>query len=181
MKLLFEIITLILFFAAYQIYNLNAAILVVIIAYTGITVFNYFKHKRLSKSQIATFVLVVVLGGATLVLDNELFFKWKPTVVCWLFASVLLGSYVFTKQNLLQRLGSDNLKLPNQVWKRLNFAWIIFFAFMGGINLFVAYNFDTTTWVYFKLFGAVGLLLSFLLIQAICLWPYINEQNTKAS
>lgn len=179
MKLLFEIITLILFFAVYKIYDLNQAILVVIVAYALFTLFTLIKHKRLNKTQILTFVLVVLLGGATLLFDNELFFKWKPTVVCWLFASVLLGTYVLTKQNLLQHLGSDNLKLPNKIWKRLNFAWILFFAFMGGINLFVAYNFDTTTWVYFKLFGAVGLLLSFLLIQAICLWPYINEQKAS--
>jgi intracellular septation protein len=175
MKLLFEIITLVLFFAVYQIYDLNKAILVVIIAYTLFTAFTLLKHKRLSKSQIATFLLVVVLGGATLLLDNELFFKWKPTVVCWLFASVLLGSYMFSKQNLLQRLGGDNFKLPDNIWKRLNFIWIAFFLFMGGINLFVAYNFDTTTWVYFKLFGAVGLLISFMLAQVICLWKYIHE------
>ncbi len=175
MKLLFEIITLVLFFTVYQIYDLNKAILVVIVAYTLFTVFTLFKHKRLSKSQIATFLLVVVLGGATLLLDNELFFKWKPTVVCWLFACVLLSTYVFGKQNLLQRLGSDNFKLPDHIWKRLNFAWISFLLFMGGINLFVAYNFDTTTWVYFKLFGAVSLLISFMLAQVICLWKYINE------
>lgn len=181
MKLLFEIITLVLFFTVYQIYDLNSAILVVIVAYTLYTVFTLIKDKHLSKSHIITFVLVVLLGGATLVLDNEMYFKWKPTVVCWLFATVLLGGYVFAKQNLLQRLGKDNFNLPDAIWKRLNFAWIVFFIFMGAINLFVAYNFDTTTWVYFKLFGAVGLLLSFLLVQGILLWPYINEQHKKTS
>jgi intracellular septation protein len=179
MKLLFEIITLVLFFVVYQIYDLKMAILVVIIAYSIITASAFIKHKRLSKSQLATFILVVVLGGATLVLDNELFFKWKPTVVCWLFALVLLCSYVFAKQNLLQRLGNGSLQLPTPIWTRLNFAWIVFLLFMGGINLFVAYNFDTTTWVYFKLFGAVGLLLSFMIIQCIYLWPYISAQNNR--
>lgn len=181
MKLIFEIITLVLFFVIYQIYDLNTGVLFVIVAYALFTLFTLLKHKRLSKSHMLAFVLVVLLGGATLLLDNELFFKWKPTVVCWLFALVLLGSYTIGNQNLLQRLGNENFKLPARIWKRLNFAWIVFFIFMGGINLFVAYNFNTTTWVYFKLFGAVGLLLSFMLIQAICLWPYLNEQSNKAS
>ncbi|MGA2654759.1 MAG: septation protein IspZ [Gammaproteobacteria bacterium] len=99
--------------------------------------------------------------------------------MCWLFATVLLGGYVISKQNLLQRLGKDNLSLPDHLWKRLNFAWIVFFIFMGAINLYVAYEYDTTTWVYFKLFGAVGLLLAFLLVQAYFLWPYISEEKKK--
>ncbi len=179
MKLFFEIITLVVFFVVYQIYNLNMAILVIIIAYTAMTAFTFFKHKRLSKAQLITFILVVVLGSATLLLDNELFFKWKPTVVCWIFSSVLLISAVFAKQNLLQRLGGESLQLPGHIWARLNYAWIIFFLFLGGINLIVAYNFDTTTWVYFKLFGALGLLLSFMIVQAICLWPYLAAGNNR--
>ncbi len=179
MKLLFEIITLVLFFIVYQIYDLNKAILVVIIAYTLITLAAFIKHKRLSKAQMATFVLVVLLGGATLLFDNELFFKWKPTVVCWLFSSVLLGSTLFTKQNLLQRLGNGNIQLPTHIWSRLNIAWITFLAMMGAINLFVAYNFDTTVWVYFKLFGAVGLLLTFMIVQCIFLWPYIRAEGKE--
>lgn len=181
MKLLVEIITLILFFVVYQIYDLKMAILTVIIIYAAFSLWTFIKHKRLSKTQLTTFLLVVVLGSATLLFDNELFFKWKPTVVCWLFGTLLLGSRLIAKQNLLQRLGNGNIQLPDHVWARLNIAWIIFLLMMGSINLLVAYNFDTTTWVYFKLFGAVGLLLSFLIIQCIFLWPYISNENKKQS
>jgi intracellular septation protein len=177
MKLLFEIITLGLFFAAYQLYDIQAAILVVIVAYTITTVFALIKHRKLSKSQLIAFVLVVVLGGATLVLQNELFFKWKPTVVTWLFAALLIGSQLFMKKNLLQRLGNGSVELPDHIWKRLNLAWIIFLLFMGAINLFFAYQFDTTTWVYFKIFGALGLLFTFLAVQCACLWRYIAPSD----
>lgn len=181
MKLLFEIITLVLFFIAYQVYGLNMAILVVIIAYSIITICAFVKHKRLSKTQMATFLLVVVLGSATLLFDNELFFKWKPTVVCWLFGGVLLGSTFIAKQNLLHRLANGNIQLPDHIWSRLNIAWICFLIGMGAVNLVVAYNFNTTVWVYFKLFGAVGLLLAFMIIQCICLWPYIAAENKRQS
>lgn len=174
MKLLFELITLVLFFTVYQLYGIKPAIVVVIVSYTLITAALLIKHRHVSKGQWIGFILVVVLGGATLLLDNELFFKWKPTVVFWVFATVLLGSQLLLKKNLLQRLGSNHLQVPDQIWARLNIAWIVFSVFMGALNLFVAYQFDTTTWVYFKLFGAVGLLMAFFIIQVICLWRYIN-------
>ncbi len=130
---------------------------------------------------MAGFVLVVVLGGATLVLDNELYFKWKPTILLWLFAAVLLGAQVFMKKNLLQKLGGQNLTLPDHIWARLNKVWIAFFIFLGAINLFIAYQFTTDTWVYFKLFGATSLLLVFMIIQGICLWRYIAPSKDKIS
>ncbi len=177
MKLLFEIITLVLFFAVYQIYDIKAAIAVVIVLYTLITAATLIKHRTLSKMQFISFILVVIMGGATLLFQNELFFKWKPTLVYWSFASLLIGTQVFTKKNLLQRLGNGQITLPDEIWARLSVVWIIFLSGMGALNLFIAYNFDTDTWVYFKIFWSLGLLFTFMMAQCICLWRYISPKT----
>ena len=177
MKLLFEIITLVLFFAVYQVYDIKAAIAVIIVMYTLSTAATLLKHRTLSKMQFISFLMVVLLGGATLLFQNELFFKWKPTMVYWAFACLLLGSQVFTKKNLLQRLGNGHITLPDNIWSHLNIAWIIFLSGMGALNLFIAYNFDTDTWVYFKIFWSLGLLFAFMMAQCACLWRYISPKT----
>lgn len=112
--------------------------------------------------------LVTVLGGATIWFHNENFIKWKPSVLYWVMGLAFWFSQVLFRKNLLQALIGDQLELPAGVWQRLNFAWIAFFAFMGLLNLYVAYSFSTDTWVSFKLFGFTGLTLLF--IFGVGLW-----------
>jgi intracellular septation protein len=115
--------------------------------------------------------LVTVLGGATVWFHNETFIKWKPSVLYWAMGlSFWVSQFVFRK-NLLQTLLGEQLELPAEVWRRLNWAWIAFFASMGLLNLFVAYSFSTATWVNFKLFGGLGLMLLFTLAQGL----YLNR------
>ena len=124
-------------------------------------------------------VLVTVLGGATVWFHNETFIKWKPSVLYWaMAASFALSQFVFHK-NLLQTLIGDQLALPREVWQRLNLAWIAFFALMGVLNLAVAYNFSTATWVNFKLFGGMGLMLLFTLAQGLYLARHLEPAADK--
>lgn len=120
--------------------------------------------------------LVVVLGGATVWFHNETFIKWKPTLLYWVMgASFALSQWVFGK-NLLRVLLGEQLQLPEFVWKRLNLAWVTFFALMGVLNLWVAYHFSTDAWVNFKAFGGIGLMLAFTVAQGLYLGRYVEDE-----
>jgi intracellular septation protein len=123
--------------------------------------------------------LVVVLGGATVWFQSETFIKWKPTLLYWVMAGAfLLGPLLFGK-NLLKLLMGAQLQLPAPVWQRLNAAWVLFFAAMGALNLWVAYSFSTDTWVNFKLFGGIGLMLLFTLAQGLYLSRHMTDEPPK--
>jgi intracellular septation protein len=119
--------------------------------------------------------LVVVLGGATIYFQSETFIKWKPSALYWAMGLALWLAPLLTGNNLLKVLLGEQLQLPPKVWHRLNFAWIAFFGLMGILNLWVAYTFSTDTWVNFKLFGGIGLMLLFTLAQGLVLARYLEE------
>lgn len=119
--------------------------------------------------------LVVVLGSATIYFHSENFIKWKPTVLYWVMGvALLVGQVVFDKNGLKSLMGAQ-MSLPDPVWRKVNLAWVGFFALMGGLNLWVAFNFSTDTWVNFKLFGATGLMFLFVLLQALYLGRYLSS------
>ena len=138
----------------------------------------YFKFRgRLSTIHWVSLAIIVVFGGATLLLQDETFIKWKPTVLYWLFgAALLLADHVFGK-NLIRTMMGKQIALPERVWTRLNQSWAGFFVVMGVVNLYVAYNFATDTWVDFKLFGATGLMLAFIFAQAVMLSKYVEDKG----
>lgn len=120
--------------------------------------------------------LVVVLGGLTIWFHNETFIKWKPSVLYWVMGLAFwLGPLLFNR-NLLKVLLGEQLQLPGKVWHRLNFAWVAFFGLMGLANIWVAHALSTSTWVNFKLFGGVGLMLLFVLGQGLWISRYLEPQ-----
>jgi intracellular septation protein len=123
----------------------------------------------------ASLAIVGVFGGATLIFQDETFIKWKPTVLYWLFAATLTGSALAGK-NLIRAVLSQEMQLPDAVWRRLNWAWAGFFALMGCANLYVAYHYPTDFWVNFKLFGGMGLMLLFVVVQALFIARYVEEK-----
>jgi intracellular septation protein len=140
----------------------------------------WIKHRRVEKMHLITLVLVLLLGGATLLLQDPLFIYWKPTVVNWAFALAFFGSQFIGQKNFLQRMLESQITLNEQrVWKNLNFAWVAFFIAMGGINLYVAFNFEENTWVNFKLFGMMGLTFVFVIAQSIYLARHIVPDEDK--
>jgi intracellular septation protein len=124
--------------------------------------------------------LVVVLGGATIWFHSETFIKWKPSVLYWFMGLAFWISQVFFGRNLLQVLMGGQLELPQPVWRRLSLAWVTFFALMGVLNLYVAYSYSTGTWVNFKLFGGIGLMLAFTLAQGVYISRHVEPQADEA-
>jgi intracellular septation protein len=122
--------------------------------------------------------VIVVLGGLTIYFHDDEFIKWKPTILYWAFAAALLiGQFAF-RNNLVRKAMEAQIKLPDAVWNRVCYAWMGFFAFMGALNLlmaFVVFKGNTDAWVNFKLFGATGLLFAFIVIQTLSLSKYIQE------
>lgn len=180
MKLLFDFLPIFLFFVAFKLYGIFVATAVIIIASVLQIGAFWLKNRRFETMHIITLICVLLFGGATLISHNDLFIKWKPTVIYWLFSVVFFGSHFIGKKPLIQRMLDEKISLATQAWKRLNWSWIIFFAALGGINLYVAYNFSTNAWVNFKLFGAMGLIFVFAILQAIYMSKQanINKNNS---
>jgi len=181
LKFLFDFFPVILFFVAYKFSDIFVA--------TGVAIAATFlqigwvlaRGKKVTGMQWASLVIIGVFGGATLLLRDETFIKWKPTVLYWLAGVVFIGALAF-RQNLVKAVMSEGgLELPEPVWTKLAVAWGIFFIFKGTLNLWVAYNFSTETWVNFKLFGGMGLMLAFVLAQAMWLSKYMPEEAPKAA
>lgn len=180
MKLLFDFFPVLLFFIAFKIYGIYAATYVAIGASFLQVVIYYILHRKLEKMHVITFLLILVLGGATLLFRDPVFIKWKPTGIYWITALVFLGSQYYGNKNLVQKMMEANLQLPPQIWKLLNFAWCEFFVVMGCLNVYIAYNYDTNTWVNFKFFGGLGLTMIFVVLQSIFLAKHVIDFDNKS-
>jgi intracellular septation protein len=180
MKLLFDLFPIVLFFIAYKMYDIYTATAVIIVASITQVLYFYIKNKRVEKMHIITLVLILVLGGLTLYFQDEDFIKWKPTIVNWGFALVFLGSHYIGKKPIIQRMMDQMIQLPEVVWGRLSWLWITFFILSGATNLYVAFNYDTNTWVNFKLFGLMGMTIVFIVIQGIYINKYMQESESEA-
>jgi intracellular septation protein len=127
------------------------------------------RGKKVDRMLWISLAIIVVMGGATILLRDPTFIKWKPTVLYWAFAGVLLGSEWLFRKKLIRAMMAQQISLPDPVWTRLNLSWGAFFLAMGALNLYVAYSFSESTWVNFKLFGGLGLMLLFVLAQGLFL------------
>lgn len=182
MKLLFDFFPVLLFFITFKLYEdptegvLAATAVAIVASFVQVGV-SWFRHRKVENMHLVTLALIVVLGGATLLLEDEMFIKWKPTAVNWLFALVFLGSQYIGNKNLVQRMMEKSVQLPADVWGRLNTSWTLFFLTMGLLNLYVVYNYDTETWVNFKLFGLLGLTFAFVIAQSIYLMRHVKQND----
>jgi intracellular septation protein len=177
MKLLFDLFPVILFFAVYQLAGIYAATAVAIVATIVQIGWLKLSGRPVETMQWASLGIIVVFGGMTLLLYDEMFIKWKPTVLYALFALVLLGARLATGRNLIRVMMGKQLTLPDPIWDRLNVAWVVFFAALGALNLWVAYTFSTDAWVNFKLFGAMGLTFAFVIGQALYVGRYVQDES----
>lgn len=180
MKFLFEMFPIILFFAAYKFKGIYVATSVAIAASIAQIAYTYIKNKKIEKPMIISLAVIVIFGGLTLLVHNEMFIKWKPTVLYWIFsAALLIGRYIFDK-NFIRAMLQKQIDVPEHIWDRLNNSWALFFAAVGGLNLYILYNFSTPVWVNFKLFGVFGCMLVFVIIQSAILAPHIKDKTGKA-
>jgi intracellular septation protein len=177
MKFLFDLFPVLLFFVAFKFAGIYVATAVAI----GATILQIgllaLLRRKIEPMLWISLAIIVVFGGATLLLRDETFIKWKPTVLYWLFAVVLAGSALLLRRNLIRAMLAAKVQLPDPVWARLNWAWVAFFAFMGVANLAVAFNFSTDQWVNFKLFGGTGLMVLFIIGQAMFLARHVEEEK----
>jgi intracellular septation protein len=151
------------------------ATLVVILASIAQIIWVKWRHGKVDKMLWISAILVIVMGGLTLYLQNPNFIKWKPTLLYWLFALILLFAQWISKKNLLKTMMGQEISLPAAIWQQLTYAWVGFFVLMGVLNLYVAYHYSTDVWASFKLFGSLGLTLLFIFIQALWMQKYIQE------
>lgn len=175
MKLLIDFFPIILFFVAFKVWGIYAATAVAIVATIVQIAYLRIKNGKVEPMQWISLAVIVLFGGATLLAHDENFIKWKPTVLYWLMGAALLIGNVFFHKNFLKSIMGAQLQLPEAVWSKLNWAWTAFFAVMGVLNLYIAFNYDTDTWVTFKMFGGMGLMVVFVIGQAIYLSRYLKD------
>jgi intracellular septation protein len=176
MQLLADYFPLILFFVAFKWKGIFVATAVAIVASIIQIAWFRLQRGRVAPVHWLSLAIIVIFGGATLLLQDELFIKWKPTVLYWLFAAILLVGRVVFGRNLIAGLLAE-LRLPEPVWTRLTWSWTAFFVAMGALNLYVAFSFPLDTWVNFKVWGGIGLMLAFVLVQGLMLARHLPEQS----
>ena len=179
MKLLLDFFPIILFFVAFKFAGIYVATAVAIVATVAQIAWLRYSTGKVEPMQWVSLGVIVLFGGATIIAHNETFIKWKPTVLYWLMGGALFVGQVFFKKNFLKSLMGSQLQLPDAAWRVTTWSWTAFFAVMGLVNLWVAYNFDTDTWVNFKLFGGMGLMLLFVLAQALYLGRYMKTEEAR--
>lgn len=175
MKFLFDYIPLILFFIVYRWQGIYAATSVLMLGYTLQIALLKLLGRPVTKTQWILCAAVLLFGGMTLLFRDDLFIKWKVSIVNWLFAFILLISQWIFKKNLIQQMLGKEIKLPERIWQRLNVAWAGFFASLGAVNLYIAYHFDQATWVNFKVFGVLGLTFIFAIGTAVYLAKHVKS------
>lgn len=177
MKILFDLFPVLLFFVAYRFSDIYTATGVAIAATIVQIGWAYFVRRKIEPMMWFTLAVVLIFGTLTLVLHNPTFIKWKPTVLYWGMAAGIAISLLFFGRNPLRSMLGTQLELPATVWTRLTWSWIGFFTVMGTLNLIVAYQFSERTWVNFKAFGGIALMLIFVIAQSLMLSRYIEEDK----
>lgn len=182
MALIYELLPILLFFITFKWVDIYAATLVGMAA-TALQVLLTRCFKQVwDKKQLITLAVFLVFGGMTIYFHDPIFIKWKPSIVFWLFALVLIISQLFTQKPMMQRLLEPMFEgkadVPVTVWSRINFMWAICFAVLGACNLYIAYHYSNDTWVNFKFYGITSVLFVFSLVQSIYLAVFIKEDKS---
>jgi intracellular septation protein len=178
MQFLADFFPLLLFFIVFKLWGIYAATASAIVASLVQIAYLRWRRGRVQLVHWLTLAIIVIFGGATLLLHDETFIKWKPTVLYWLFGAILATGRLIFRKNFIAALLKDmvDLGLPDAVWARMTWAWVAFFAAMGAANWYVAFHFATDVWVDFKVWGAMGLFLLFAIGQAFALARYLPER-----
>ena len=185
MQLLFDFFPLIVFFAAYKWYGIFVATGVAIAASIIQVSVHWLRNRRFETAHLTTLGVIVVFGGLTLIFRDDTFIKWKPSIVNWIFAVIVLASLLGQRRTVLEFLLGEKIHLPVTIWRKVNLAWGLFFLVAGALNYYVAFMFRpeleqqlrTDLWVNFKVFGLMGLTLGFAVIQMMLVARYIVTDN----
>lgn len=177
MKFFLDLFPAIAFFVAYKVSGIYVATSVLIASMFALVLIYWLWKRELHKMHLVTAIIVAVFGGLTLYIHDPAFIKFKPTALYAVFSLALLLSHVIGEKVLLQRIPQTALQIPDPVWRRINFAWALFFAFCAALNLYVAANYDEDTWVKFKTFGFSVLMLVFMLSHIPFIARYMPQEK----
>ena len=181
MKLFLDFFPIVLFFVAFKLWGIYVATGVAIAATIVQIAWLRWSTGKVEPMQWLSLGIIVLFGGATILSHDDTFIKWKPTVLYWMMGGALASGLLFFRKNLLKSLMGSQLQLPEPAWRTMNWSWVGFFALMGVLNLWVAFHYDTNTWVNFKLFGGLGLMLLFVIGQALYLGRYVKDTKEADS
>ncbi|MBV6271383.1 septation protein A [Alcaligenaceae bacterium CGII-47] len=178
-KFLFDLFPLILFFVAFKFSDIFTATAVAVAAAILQILWLKFTGRAIEATHWINVTIIVVFGGATLLLHDDTFIKWKPTVLYWMFAVILTGGRLLFKRNLMRKIMGEKIIMPEHIWDRLNYSWSAFFLASGALNLYVAFSgrFTEAQWVNFKVFGLMILLLVFVVAQSLWLGRHIQTDT----
>ena len=169
-----ELLPLLLFFLAFKVWGIYTATGVAIGVSALQILWSLFKKKPITNMQWIALILLTTLGGASILLQDETYIKWKPTAVYWGFALVFFATH-FAQKPLIERLLGEKIQLLPAIWRRLNISWGLFFCFLGAANIYLLQHFDTETWVHFKVFGGFLCTLVFVIAQGFYLSRHVQD------
>ena len=177
MQILVDYIPIVVFFVAYFVKDLYFATAVLMAVMPVMLVVQWLLTRKVNRIYLGSTVLVLVLGGATLMLRNPQFIYWKPTALNWIIALVFLASQWIGEKPIVQRMLESAAELEARQWQTLNTVWVAFFLFAGTLNIWIAYNFSEPFWVNFKLFGMLGLTIVFIVLQSLWLSSAMKKKD----
>ncbi|XZQ57319.1 MAG: septation protein A [Arsenophonus sp.] len=177
MRHLLDFISLIIFFLIYRKVDIFYAYSTLMITTTLSTLTMYLIYKKIEKTSLITSICVIIFGGLTLIFHNDIFIKWKVTIIYTIFSLMLLFSQFFIKKPLLQKMLSKEIYLAHKIWNRLNISWAVFFATCAIINIYVAFWFSQEVWVKFKVFGLTIITLLFAIFNVIYIYNNLSKKH----
>lgn len=180
MKQLFDFMPLLAFFLAYKMHNIYVATAVLIVATLVQVIGTKLIWKKVEKIHLITLAMVIFFGTLTLLLHDDMFIKWKVTAIYGAMALALLIGQALFKKPLLESMLGGELNLPRAVYFQLGYAWAIFFAACGALNIYIAFNMPQESWVNFKVFGLTGLTILFALAQGLVIWKHLPKEETHS-
>ena len=187
MKLLFDLLPLLVFFAAFKFFDIYTATAAAILAtFVQVGLF-WARHRRFETMHLVTLVLLSVFGGLTIALQDDVFIKWKPSIVNWMFTVAIAGTLMFGKKSALEHIMGRKFSLSAPAWRKLNVMWAAFFLLLGLLNWYVAFHYNpasdeatrTETWVNFKVFGMTGLTFVFVVLQMFFLAKHVTPDESE--
>jgi intracellular septation protein len=177
MHALFEYLPLVVFFIVYQVMDIYWATGALIALAAAQIIYYLIKKEPIPKRTLIFFVLIALFGGLTIFLHDDIFLKWKVTIINLFFAITLIISDKFFNKNIIKSFLNEALALPENIWGKLNVAGALFFAASAFLNLYVAFNFDQDTWVNFKVFGLTGLMFIFSIGCIISISKHLPDDD----
>ncbi|CAM3620494.1 septation protein A [Vibrio aquimaris] len=180
MKQLLDFIPLIIFFVLYKMQDIYVATGALIIATAVQVILTYLLYRKVEKMQLITFVMVALFGGMTIIFHDDNFIKWKVTIVYVVFALGLAISHAIGKSAIKGMLGKE-ISLPDPVWAKVTWAWVVFFSFCAGLNIYIAYKLPLDVWVNFKVFGLLAATFGFTVITGVYIYKHLPKQKSESN